>query len=347
MESVLQTLKRHGYSSLEELARAASHGGHQDDVACYTPAHSPKSLEAAKSDRRPEILSSSDRTYLNDGDQFLSIRLPSSSNDASSPARNSELVTLLSLSPVPRSPSPPTSLLLPERMLSTLKFYLQASFNAQIWTTSLNGHFTSVKDPRPLMRLDVEGNFSSAMKLIKKKKYVQARQLLSKAFTMMEHHIRFERPGTIPHLLCLCLNSHNCGSPAVAALMLRHSSQFATQILGDSHPLSLLWRYLPELTSPPPDLLSRLLQCNFDMLEKQVGTWHRGTQSALQTLIKSLSGSEAVQRSRVCLTMCETTYTKGDKSWQLSMVVLGWTLYRNQQYEEAESVARYETRTQT
>jgi hypothetical protein len=149
MEHVQRYLKKHGFSSLQDLNRAASPVTEDADVDCSTPADLPLlgdndgiEGEVAPQSRAISGHISSTEAPIIEWDALCVKTNPVIAQFLSfSPTTRSR--RLLSLSPIPRALAPPTALLLPEQVLSMFSSYLSGSFQAGIWGTNKRGLLTN------------------------------------------------------------------------------------------------------------------------------------------------------------------------------------------------------------
>lgn len=223
--------------------------------------------------------------------------------------------------------------------MSIVSSYTLKALGSQAWLTASDGFLVSVKDPKSEPEISVVHNCASAIEHINDKKYVQARQLLAVACSTLEYKIRYECPDLVSTLL----HTHNwClrnGSATIANLLLRHAVQSAKQFLGDEHELRRASYLLLDLESILPQLYTRILQCQFDVLENQIGAWHNETLAVRSKFTACVDTSEAVHRSNALLAAVEKRFSEGDEIWFTAMIQLGWSTFDDGQYDRAREIA--------
>jgi tetratricopeptide (TPR) repeat protein len=352
MDNIRRYLKKQGISSLEELDQVPSPVTYNCDVVCTTPAHSPISsgnhmheveCQDVPHDHDSDSLhcnQSCSMAHSITGRRSLSARRTSGLLHFLSLSPETRSRRLLSLSPIPRTLAVPKAFSILEQVLSTLSLYMMASFEAGIWETGTNGHLFSKKDPFSGNTLNPIDGCLSARALYKERKYVQFRQTLSHVCRGMELDIKNESPYAMPDLLFSSYLLHRADLPGVASTILSHAYSVAATYLGASHPVAQTCGALQKLDAFPHELQSRLLQCQSDHLEKELGPWHLTTVYARSDLLLALDTSEAIGRARASLASYELTGSKYDYVWFDSMIGLVKALRKDRQYENAKQICR-------
>jgi hypothetical protein len=315
-EKVRQYVKKHGYSSLEEFDQAASPLTPDKDIVCYTPASSPSTPQAEE-------------------DEVDMMSIPLHPNTMASPDHHSRKV--YSVMPVPHCLTQPPVFKVAEQLLWTFNTYLHGSFDAHAWITNSEGWLTSVSGSRPSADY-IMSDCHTAVELVKQRKYVQARLLLSRACTKIERQVKSGSPVLIFALLLMRIHLRCAESLDIAAIITRHSLLSAEVFMGDQHPLACFLQRLLDLDGDNVEALLQLMQCNIDVLGRKVGPGHRETLAARNRLIEVVCPQEAVIHSRALVLECEKTCTREDPRRISAGAALAWALHRDQQYQEAESI---------
>ena len=243
-EKVRRYLKKHGYSSLEEFDQAASPLTDDKDIVCYTPAVSPLTTQAEE-------------------DEVDMMNISLHPNAMACPNHHSGKE--YSVIPVPRCLTQPPVFKVAEQLLWTFNAYLHGSFDAHAWITNSEGWLTSVSGSRPsadyIMR-----DCHTAVELVKQRKYVQARLLLSRACTKIERQVKSGSPVLVFALLLMRVHLLCAESLDIAAIIIRHSLLSAKVFMGDQHPLACFLQRLLDLDRDNVEALLQLMQCNIDVL---------------------------------------------------------------------------------
>lgn len=349
-DNVQRYLKKRGFSSLEEFDRAASPVTQSNDVRCSTPAHSPMSpvldsttiedqvLSPGREISSPQCSQSLMELSIIQQDPLPSGQRPSLLRLLSlSPETRSR--RLLSLSPICRAPSLPKSVSIPERMLSTLSIYLKGNFEAGAWETKADGHLSYKNLPTCPSSKWVNYSLAVTM-LISQRKYVQFRQVLSQACREAELSIKFESTNFVTELVYVIESLHEEGLPEIASIIVNYCYNIAKQCLGAFHPVAQICGMLQKTRAMEPELGSRLVQCQLDHLEKELGPWHANTVILRNVLFLLIDASEALPQVRAILAAYEMICSKPDRLWFRMMIALADVFRRDRQYANAERVYR-------
>ena len=351
MADVRQYLRKHGFSSLEQFNQAASPGEYSGDIVCLTPSRSPVSPGFDNYMFDVQDLAQDDGTHILHygqtsaalsiiGQDPISTESPSSPSNclALSPVTRSRW--LLSLSPVPRILALPKALSLPERILSTLSSYLMGNFEMGFWETGRNGKLVSMK----ASNLESHAGWSSyavtSIEYFREKKYVQFRQIMGEVCANMELCIKCELPDLLPQFVYTLYLLHKAGLSEPVSILVHHAYNAATELLGASHPLAKVCSMLLELGAGQLELQSRLLRCQTDTLEKELGLWHNETVWARNLFLYTIDPGEAVDRARALNRGWDTTGSGSEWSWFEINDSLAWALMQDKRYAEVEQTCR-------
>jgi hypothetical protein len=351
MTDVRQYLRKHGFSSLEQFDQAASPGEYTGDIVCLTPSRSPASpgfdnymfdvqdLDQDDETRIPRYGQTSAALSII-GQDPISTESPSSPSNclALSPVTRSRW--LLSLSPVPRILALPKALSLPERILSTLSSYLMGNFEMGFWETGRNGKLVSKKAPIPKKHASWTSYTRTSIAYFRKKKYVQSRQMMGEVCAKMELCIKCELPELLPQLFYTIHKFYKAGLDKPVSVLLHHAYNAATELLGAFHPVAKVCGMLRELDAGQLELQSRLLRCQTNTFEKELGLWHDQTIWARNLFLYTIDPGEAVDRARALITTWDATGSGSEWAWFQIMNELALALINDRRYAEAEQICR-------
>ena len=351
MADVRQYLRKHGFSTLEQFNQAASPGAYNGDIVCSTPSRSPVSpgfdnymfdvqeLAQDNGTRIPLNGQTSAAPPIIGRDPMSPGSHPSPSNClALSPVIRSRW--LLSLSPVPRILALPKALSLPERILSTLSSYLIGSFEMSAWETNREGFLVTRKNTNIAWDNTMTSQSSTVIRYWWEEKYVQFRQVMGEMCRGIELGIKFESPTLLPQLFYAIYILYQAGLSEALSILVHHAYNAATELLGASHPVAKVCGMLSGLDASLLELQSRLLQCQADTFEKELGLWHNQTVWARNSLLYTIDPGEAVDRARALNTMWEATGSGFKWAWFETNNALAWALMLDKRYAESEQTCR-------
>jgi hypothetical protein len=115
--------------------------------------------------------------------------------------------------------------------------YLSGSFQAGIWETNKRGLLTNKNNPEQ-MGSQWSSDTRVAVVLLREKKYIQSRRILSQICTAMELDIKFKPPSLIEDLLWATTALHMDGMDEIVSIIFRHGYSTAKQRLGSFHPVT-------------------------------------------------------------------------------------------------------------
>jgi hypothetical protein len=351
MADVRQYLRKHGFSTVEQFNQAASPGEYNGDIVCSTPSRSQASpgvdnymfdvqdLAQDAGTRNPQDGQTSAALSITGRDP-ISPESPSGPSNclAFSPVPWSRW--LLSLSPVPRILALPKALSLPERILSTLSSYLMGSFEMGAWETNRNGYLVSKKASNSMYNNQFSTESSIVVKYFEEKKYVQFRQVMGEMCTKIELGIKFELPFLLPQLFYAIYILYQAGLDEPVSVLVNHAYNAAAELLGAFHPVTKVCSMLRELDGGQLELQSRLLHCQTNTLEKELGLWHAETVMARKLFLYTVDPREAVDQARALNTAWEAAGFGSEWAWFDTNYALALALIKDKRYAEAEQTCR-------
>ena len=338
-QNVVRHVKKHGFSTVADYVEAASPFAHNDEIRCYTPAeslHTPAESPPSFTAIQEYNENLNRHAAASPGNLSLDDTLRLRHVLSFSPEMRSR--RLLSLSPVPRCPSPPMVLRVPEQLLWSANSFLRGNFDGNSWFLDSKGLLTSLKTPeaRPNQTLS---NCTTASELFGQRKHVQARQLLSEVCTTVEHQIRLDDPGFLVDLLNLLGTMQWQILFDIRVIILRHCALLARYLLGDQHPLTQLLSLLfVNLKEGDSEIYVQLMKCEINVLEKKIGTLHPATIYRRLSLIECVDPGEAVVQARILHATCQKGLTPEHTKWFYIAFKLAGALHRNDQGPEARDV---------
>ncbi|PMD52751.1 uncharacterized protein K444DRAFT_542978 [Hyaloscypha bicolor E] len=242
---------------------------------------------------------------------------------------------------IPRSPSNPQTLLIPERLLLAIKTYVDGSFERGSWITGEDGYCVALGMPSS-SPFNFCGYCQSAMSLLDRGLLVEFRRMLSKAFSVVDTLIRTQHPRTLDCIIdsVLYLRFRECHD--IVELLLGYLSRISMILLTKDCPLARILRLISMLEIDSLEQgLTEAWRCALNGFEKALGELHISSLDInLDFTIRvysHLSGSVVETHLRRLLAQAEKE-SRISKSTLQVMVCLGWNLYDQSQFAEAEQL---------
>lgn len=248
-------------------------------------------------------------------------------------------------SEIPRSPSAPPSLQVPERLFFTIQTYMYGCFEKGIWATDEKGYCSVVRYtqgeviPDPV---DFANNCNTALSLLTNGSIVEFRRTLSKAFEIVKDCVRIEHPGTVENFLDVFLYITQVGYTEIGEMIRRFISQLASELYGKHHPLvhvCLLFRMLENESLTIS--LAQLWRVLLGTFKKKLGVFHRSTIAGeidfTRRVTKFSDPLEAETHLRRLLAHCEEAELFSESQTFEIITELGWNLIKQGRYVEAEN----------
>ena len=264
------------------------------------------------------------------------------------------------LSPLGRfSPvlEPPRHLAIPEKLFLGIKTLLQSSWDRDLWITNERGYLVTRKEAHG-SRPAEKAIFSfldysvTAMCLIKRKMFVEARQLLSKACETCNDIVEEEHARTIPIIFLMYSRLAREGSGHAAIKVLEHLKSVAMMTTSRTPAFGQLMENLLLVDQDVEEVYFTAWKCSEDIFEQHLETFHRTWLESRLDYIEHTglrSGWPAAESLlRLLLAQCEQCCRRSDPRYQEILYKLAWNLFFQEKFDEAEelgqTILRYASR---
>jgi len=246
---------------------------------------------------------------------------------------------------IPRSPSTPQTLLVPERLLLTIKTYVDGSFEQGSWVTGEDGYCVTLGMPTntPNTPFDFRDYCLAAMHLLDRGLLVDFRRILSKAFSAVDTLIRIQHPRTLDVIINSVMYIRFSGYHDIAELLLGYTSRISTILLTKDPPLAHILRLISMLEADSLEQgLIEAWRCGLNGFGKSLGYLHASSVDINLEFIQRVYGhirpSVAEAHLRRLLAQAEKESKNSEQTVDI-MVALGWNLYEQNRFAEAEQMA--------
>ncbi|KAH8773162.1 hypothetical protein F5882DRAFT_172437 [Hyaloscypha sp. PMI_1271] len=242
---------------------------------------------------------------------------------------------------IPRSPSTPQTLLIPERLLLTIKTYVDGSFEQGSWVTSEYG-YCEARGTTSNTPFEFGEYFSSAVSLLDRGLLVEFRRLLSKAFSVVETLIRTQHPRTLDVIIDNMMYLRSSGFHDIAESLLNYLSRISKILLTKDSPMAHIWQLISMLEADSLEQgLIEAWRCGLNAFEKALGCLHTSSLDINLAFILcvygSISDSVAEAHLRRLLAQAEKE-SRISRSTLAIMTYLGWNLYDQRRFAESEQI---------
>ncbi|CZR63042.1 uncharacterized protein PAC_12939 [Phialocephala subalpina] len=258
------------------------------------------------------------------------------------------MYNLLSPDPsIPRSPSAPQTLLIPEYLLLTIKTYVNGSFEKGTWFTDENGLCTTVSpiaDDNPDLVFQLESHCNTALQLLEDGFIVEFRRTISKAFGIVLDLFRSGDPQTLHSILSIFLLFRQKGRLDIVKMLRNYIYDIASGLYKQRHPWLDICRFVGRLEEGTfEEAVVRIWKCLLDAFEKAVGSFHCSCLDARLNFIRRVHGSvDPLQEERLLrglLAQCNEGESDTLKKQALMIIrELGLNLCSQERYIEAEKL---------
>jgi hypothetical protein len=243
---------------------------------------------------------------------------------------------------IPRSPSTPQTLLIPERLLLTIKTYMAGSFEQGSWITGEGGYCT-VPGIRSTSPFEFRGYCVSAVSLLAQGLLVESRRILSKAFSVVDTLIRMQHPRTLDIIINSVMYIRFSGYHDIAELLLGYTSRISTILLTKDPPLAHILRLISMLEADSLEQgLIEAWRCGLNAFEKALGCLHASSLNInlefIQRVYSPISHSVAEAHLRRLLAQGENE-SRIPRSTLSIINRLGWNMYDQNRFAETEQMA--------
>ena len=262
---------------------------------------------------------------------------------------NNNLRLLSSLGRMSPILEPPQYLAIPERLFFSIKTLLQSSWDRDLWITNEQGYLVTRREAygsRPAENaifsfLDYS---VTAMCLIKREMFVEARQLLSKACETCDDIVEEEHARTIPIILLMYSRLASEGFGHAAIKVLEHLKSVAKMTTSRTPAFGQLMEDLLLVDQNVEDVYFTAWKCSEDILEQHLEIFHRTWLESRLDYIERISlrkGWPAAESSlRLLLTQCGQSCRRSDPRYQGILYKLAWNLFFQEQFDEAEKLGQ-------
>ena len=244
---------------------------------------------------------------------------------------------------------PPQHLAIPERLFRGIKTLLQSSWDRDLWITNERGYLVTRKDAHG-SRPAEQAIFSfldysvTAMCLIKRKLFVEARQLLSKACETCGDIVEEEHARTIPIIFLMYSRLASEGSDEAAIKVLEHLKSVAMMKTSRTPALGQLMENLLLVDQNVEEVYFTAWKCSEDVFEQHLETFHRTWLESRLDYIEQIGlrrGWPAAESLlRLLLTQCEQSCRRSDPRYQEILYKLAWNLFFQEKFDEAEKLGQ-------
>lgn len=240
----------------------------------------------------------------------------------------------------PISPLPmPQELEVPERALRSVRNYYVGAFESGMWTRE----GWNIKDPEGAsyqLLVDLNNACMSACLLFDMGKGYEAQRTLSRAMAGIQAIIQAENPALLMQLF-------NCGRSfyfykrlEIVHQLLWYLVQMVEIVLGNEHPLYVIFRNIKVEDFTYGGLISRLLGCVADSFHCAMGSTHRITVFA-ECLWHSENYLDSISKLQALKEQCYNEPSSGQVAAREVHSTLASCLAQGSRYEEAEEQASH------
>ncbi|KAE8448607.1 hypothetical protein EG329_009032 [Mollisiaceae sp. DMI_Dod_QoI] len=250
--------------------------------------------------------------------------------------------------PVDRPISPPKTLLVPERLLLTVKSYIQGSFANGYWIEDENGnwklaHATLTSTNISNYQADFYTYFRTAIDLEQGGALVEFRRVLSKAFNTVSTLLSTEHPRTLDRFFDAFLMLIKYGYMEIVDLLRRYICEMATTILSQEHPLRHVCELITVLDKGTfEQAIVQTWECGVDSFQRDLGSFNRTSlQIQVSFVNRVYKGKDSKKEEKVLRTLlaqCEEVSNISVEQPMWIMINLGRCLLEQNQDLEAEEM---------
>jgi Clr5 domain len=242
---------------------------------------------------------------------------------------------------IPRSPSTPQTLLIPERLLLTIKTYVNGSFEQGSWITGEDGYCT-IPGIRPNSPFEFHDYCVSAVYLLERGLLVEFRRMLSKAFSVVDTLIRIQHPRTLDCIIdsVLYLRFRECHD--IVELLLGYLSRISVILLTKDCPFGRILRLISMLEIDSLEQgLTEAWRCALNGFEKALGGLRTTSLDINLNFVLRVYGhlSHSVAEAHLRRLLAQTEKESRISKPTLDvMVSLAWNLYDQNKFAVAGQI---------
>lgn len=239
----------------------------------------------------------------------------------------------------------PELLVVPERVLKSIRDYYEASFESGTWVTANPGFECRTVKVQEDATIDLEALISQcllACRLFAMNSFQEAGQTLICATGHIRKILLAEHPRTLASLFALITDILQWKRHEIAVAVLRQFSAMGQLLLGDEHPLRRICGWLASVDQPQAeDVLIQCLQSVGDRFEKSLGPLRRFTLNCRLAYLRGAFRERDPQQQeevalRSLLSKCVQNLGSHDVRTLNLHVALAHHCLRKHDYAEAE-----------
>ena len=245
-----------------------------------------------------------------------------------------------------RPPSPLPDFRIPEQIFGLIHSYVPSVFVNRIWVLNETEVYNAQNQSEDVVSGAFYHTCRTAVLLFNQNSYVQAQQVLSKAFGMIAKLLKAEEPRTLRRLwnsFAILIQNRLVD---VALMLRRYICDMASLVLAPNHPLVRMWKLLS--TSEPAQLealVYQIWQCTTNAFARATGQFNQTTVSYQTELIYRIYGKSdpgsAERRLHSLLQECESQCGTSNFSYLHILTILGYNLLDQGKYEQAETTSNH------
>ncbi|KAF8860520.1 hypothetical protein BDZ45DRAFT_724467 [Acephala macrosclerotiorum] len=246
---------------------------------------------------------------------------------------------------IPRSPSTPLAILVPERLLLTIKTYVNGSFEKKTWLLDDDGDLTSLmilQNGGYMCLPDFDDSYCAAAEFLEMGLYSEFRRTLSRAFNLVKDIVRSEHPQFLEYLLDCLLFFKREQHQDINDLLVRFVCEIAT-LCGPQHPLVQICQLIARLE---PETFEQVIiqswECTIDDFGRIIGLSNTACLKARTAFISGVHGFlDLLEEERLLRALLERFERDIGSSSEQTFEIIGrlaTNLNRQGRYVEAEEL---------
>ena len=242
----------------------------------------------------------------------------------------------------------PENLAAPERILVKLQDYVKGSFDAGIWKDLGDRYMCQSIKSRGDQLIDTVTFYNQCrlvIRLLRKKRYQEARQVLSGCCANIKAILLEESPVVFQRLLAIVFELGLDGKQDIALIILRQISAMGAILYGNGHPFKTVSREISSLASvDQEEFLLRSLRKVGDCFEHILGPMHVTTLDCRLELIESITDRQDPEKAErllwELLRHCESSL-RGNDPRILNVYTAVWFYHFTQRnFIQAKEIAQ-------
>ncbi|KUJ16359.1 uncharacterized protein LY89DRAFT_782627 [Mollisia scopiformis] len=248
-------------------------------------------------------------------------------------------------SPVNRPLSTPHILPVPERLLFSIKSYIQGSFENETWIDRSGRCINTFVHCEILSNAlyTFHNYYSTAVRLADERSYDEFRRVLSKAFAIIGDILRIQHTRTLDCFLEVFLDMIQRGHLELVSLLVHHIHEMSKTILLVEHPLRQICQSLAILDKDHfRQAIIESWKCTSDGFERRLGFFHSDSLDIHLYFVSATYGPNAPLEEERLLRQIHAKFV--EESWlrtpQMMRINLfsGFAMQRQRRYSEAEAL---------